>query len=739
MSIAEKVLQVRATRVKQISHRPDLAHRVHVISQYADSVSVQLNDYADYAQVYGVYAWVHKAVELIARALAPLPVRAVDADGEALDTHPVTELLAMVNSETTPMGMWQAWLVDMMLAGESFIEVVSNRGGGLSELWIRRPDKVRVLPDASPERKYYPRVAQYIYSDDELRIEPEAMIHTAFYNPLIPWRGLAPIAAVREGITIDLFAQSWSKTFLKGGARPDFALISPQGLTATEREDLQMQLIEQYSGQANWHKPIVLEQGITDIKPFAFPPKDIEWLQQREFSRDEVAAVFGVPDELMGYGRDTYENFETAHKVFWTLTVAKLVEHRDIALSHFFGQVRRDLRPGERVETDLSGVGVLQDDLTPKLEQLDKLWSKGVPFNLLDERLGLGIGRIDGGDVGFIPIGLVPVVEAGKPPEPVPEALRPFAGQDNEPTTEDEGEDDEEPEEPTPEEGQRSMKAVTRAMVPAYGSPEHVKRWKAFATKLDPYETAMARALKVDFQREQNTVLRNLRELFEKGIKRQLITITVDQLLDWPDEIRLLVERYLPDFAEVFRRFGEGALAELGVGISFDVTNPLVLDVIRKMTIQFAEDITRTTQEEIAKVLREILLRAEDEGLGTPQVQRLIYDEISQVFNVRKSDYETERIARTEMGKSANAGSMEAYRQSGVVGRKGWLAALDDRTRSTHIDAHSRYMAEPIPLDAMFEVGADRMDAPGNGSITGENINCRCTLYPVVEGDSGPV
>ena len=58
-------------------------------------------------------------------------------------------------------------------------------------------------------------------------------------------------------------------------------------------------------------RPVVQEEGVTDIKTFYFVHKDIEWMEQRRFDRDEVAELFGVPDEIMGFGRDTYENFET--------------------------------------------------------------------------------------------------------------------------------------------------------------------------------------------------------------------------------------------------------------------------------------------------------------------------------------------------------------------------------------------------------------------------------------------
>lgn len=711
-AIQTRHAQLVAGTGKAISHNPELRYRVHEVSQYAREKPAEMESYADYATVYQSYAWVHKAAGLIAEALSPLSVRVVNPDDEEVENHPVAALLSYGNDTMNSADLWQRWVIHMLLGGESFFELVDDSRGRPVEVWPRRPDQVRILPDETPERIHYPRVAGYLYGErgNELRIPPEGMIHSRFYNPLNPWRGLAPIGAVREGITIDLFAQAWSKSFLRRGARPDYALVAPQGLARTEREELEEKLLVKFSGSENWHRPIVLEEGVTDIKTFSFPPKDLEWLEQRQFSRDEVAAIFGVPDELMGYGRDTYENFQTAYEVFWRLTVAKLIQHRDVSLGHFFSRVRPLLAPGERIDTDLSEVGALQEDLSPRITQATQLWALGVPFNTLDEQLGLGIGPVPGGEVGYLPFSVMP---AG--------AERPA---------------------PASSEELSMPPLLSKARAPrgiAYGSPQHVARWKVFSQRLVPHEERMRRQLQRDFQRQQNEVLRRLREEFGKSlaarVKQPGTVLDVNDLLDWEAEIEKFREMYRAVFTAALVDFGEAQLDELGVGVLFDLQNPLVEEAIRAMVIRFAQDINQTTQERMIEVLREVLVEAESDGWGIPRIQEEIYERISTVYNVRKSPYETERIARTEMNKAANAGTTEAMRQSGVVRRKAWLAALDDRTRDTHVLAHQQYEAG-IPLEELFHVGADTMLQPGGGSLPEEIINCRCTTVAVIEEEA---
>ena len=418
-----------ATTGKAISHHPELAGRVHLYSNLNSAVNQQMNDFADYGSVYEVYAWVRKAVSVISENVSALPVIVVDKDEQGIDAHPLTELMAYGNDTQTGSDIWALWCVHMLLGGEGPIEFVPDSRGRPVEMWNRRPDFVSIIPDLS--REEFPSVFEYRYSElaggkDGRAIPLDAMLFTKFPNPLNKWRGLAPITAVREGVTIDLFAQNWSKLFLKNNARPDFAIVAPQGITPTEKERYLADFLRK--GQGNPHLPVVLEDGVTDIKTFSFAPKDIEWLEQRRFSRDEVGAVFGVPDEIMGYGKDTYENFQTALEVLWTLTIVPLVRRRDEALNKHFRRASGVLRPGEKIQTDLSGVDVLNEDLLPKVEMAGKLWALGVPWNVIDERLNLGFGEIPGGEVGYVPSSFVPVGQEQRARQDEVRRFRAWAG-----------------------------------------------------------------------------------------------------------------------------------------------------------------------------------------------------------------------------------------------------------------------------------------------------------------------
>lgn len=382
---------------------PELADRQHFMSNSAYAwAGAEADGYMVGAAVYRTYVWVRKAVAMKAAAIAPLPVRVVDAQGKVVDS-PLNRLFAQPNDQTDGAELWATATTHKELGGEWFLEVVDDARGQPRELWNRRPDLVWVAPDESQQG--YPQPAGYELSDLVNPWVPVgSVIHEKYINPLSDWRGLSPTSAALSDITLDMFASGYARGFFKNNARPDYALETDQSLTPDERQRVEIEIEQKYGGKM--HRPMVLEAG-QKIHVLSWPMKDLALLELRQPSREAVGAIFGVPDEIMGWGRDTYENFETALKVFWLLTLLPLIQQRDATLTGFFTLQRSLLKPGQRIATDLTGVSVLQEALGPKLEHAAKLWAMGVPFNTLDTALKLGIGQIPGGDVGYLPSAVV--------------------------------------------------------------------------------------------------------------------------------------------------------------------------------------------------------------------------------------------------------------------------------------------------------------------------------------------
>jgi len=146
------------------------------------------------------------------------------------------------------------------------------------------------------------------------------------------------------------------------------------------------------------------------------------------------------------------------------------------------------------------------------------------------------------------------------------------------------------------------------------------------------------------------------------------------------------------------------------------------------MLWDFTDEVTDFTQSEIERVLQQ----AAREGWSVTQAAEAI-GQLYEGFTVGRA----ERIVRTEVIKAYNYGALEGYAAEGADG-KGWLSALDARTRSPATGSefdHASQHGQEVGLREYFDITGERLQYPGdpNGSA-GNIINCRCSVYPVVRG-----
>lgn len=685
---------------------PELLDREPLLrlSSEEQQMSSGVSSFTQNAQSYATHMWLQKAINVLANNIAPLQLRVIRGsrnDVQAIENHPILRLLDNPNGVMSPEDLWRAWIVDLMLGGEFGLEVAKNSQGHPLELWPKQPEEFIVRAESTR----YRRVAGYKIDDshgEPYILTPEEFIHFKFYNPQQPFRGISPVSAVRLSIMIDQLAQAWSRLFFRNSARPDFAVIAPEGVTRTEKEEILAKLRSDHSG-VHAHEPIVLESGITDIKTFSYPTKDIEWVSQREFSRDEVSAIVGVPDEIMGYGKDTYENFDTAERVLWTVTIVPLCGMRDGTLTRFFRRAGY-LAANEQIKTDLRNISPLQEDISSKIAQGRTLFEMGVPVNTISDYLALGLDEIPGGDIGYLPSTYVPVDQL---PWQTGGGILGLAAS------------------PLHTEHKHITKGSTQ-----YGSVEHDAVYKRLQSRLDNPVAELKRIAKKEFQRQQNEINQKLRagKTFGRGLYKDSDDIpSVSSLFDPSEEARKWVEALKEKLFQAVQQIGDDELGSLGVSGVFDISRPEVVSQLRELLEKVARKVNDTTFVE----LTELFQTAEQLGEGIPAIQ----ERLSTYFGDRKSDYQTERIARTTMTGASNAGSREAWKQArdenGVNVKKEWVSALQpDRSRESHMEAHG----QQVGLDEAFTVDGENLMYPGDPTGSpGNIINCLCGMIPIVE------
>ena len=139
---------------------------------------------------------------------------------------------------------------------------------------------------------------------------------------------------------------------------------------------------------------------------------------------------------------------------------------------------------------------------------------------------------------------------------------------------------------------------------------------------------------------------------------------------------------------------------------------------ILQRSLALAKSINSTTLDAI----RSALASGFEAGESIPELSKRIVG-----YFETNAKYRAEMISRTEVIAASNRGAVDRYEKEGIK-EKEWFAAMDERTRETHAAANGQI----VGVKEDFKVGGDTMSAPGQGSDPSENINCRCTVLPVV-------
>ncbi len=233
-------------------------------------------------QLRNYQSWVYAAVNAIAQEVAhqrPFVFRETgQADHEQLPlpgTHPLVRLLAHPNPWMTRWELWYLTVVYLELTGNCYWYAPSRRGSGVpAELWVVPSPWVRIIPDSERFVRAYevavPGSPAQIFSSDEI-------IHLKYPNPLDPHYGLSPLQA--NALTVDANTELLKSRYqaFHTGQKPGIVLSSDQILTEPVARRMEEKIQAQLGGRENWHRPLVLEQGLK-ASPWTLTPAEMDFL-----------------------------------------------------------------------------------------------------------------------------------------------------------------------------------------------------------------------------------------------------------------------------------------------------------------------------------------------------------------------------------------------------------------------------------------------------------------------------
>lgn len=220
-----------------------------------------------------------------------------DNELRQIEDHPMLDLLSDANSFQTGEAMRKTTQIHIDLVGEAFWLKERDAFGMPIGVWPIPPDWILNTP--TPTNPFY-RVGFRAWRG---MIPDTEFIWFCDPDPANPYgRGSGTARSLSDELETDEYAAKFTKSQFYNQARPDL-IVYPKGQPMREADVARLENDWLSKNQGFWKafKPYFLtkEVGITELDG-GLNNRALQLVQLREFERDTVMQVFGIPPEILG-------------------------------------------------------------------------------------------------------------------------------------------------------------------------------------------------------------------------------------------------------------------------------------------------------------------------------------------------------------------------------------------------------------------------------------------------------
>lgn len=701
--------------------------------------------------------WVTRCIDAIAGNQARLPVilrKDNSPSGKIVTDNKNNEILDILNTKSN-MGensfVFRYRLSSQLLLSSrgAFIEKVRGRDGSIVALQLLPPQHTAPIPDP---KKFVAGFEVDMRNGTKVTLDAEDVIWIRKPHPLDPYLSLTPLESAGIAVEIENLSKIYNRNFLLNDGRPGGMIVVRGEIDDDDKDELRAR----FRGNVNRAGAITVvssDEGVDYVDTGA-SPRDANYIQMRQITKEEILAAFGVPESVIGNasGR-TFSNAGEEHRVFWNET---LLPHLEL-----IGRGLDELDPEHYIDFDTSDVPILilykqererylldefQNGLISGNEYRAATGRKRVDSDLMQAMLanpnltpiGYTDRRFDSqeqaqqqaaamgqpGVPGVAAAGMMPQMppqaagaEQGQPlPEPgsIPAQMADLSGGQ-------------------PQEGMTATlnaEAVQQQMAQQMASPSALSafdeqmqiksaelrdEWEVKAdASSDTWTEILDRTLERFFERQQRVVLEKaMGAKSKKAVDAG--TLSVDAIYDSAVWNKQLEDDVRPVLAGIVKDASQ--IASEQTGIPVDMEDDEVKEMLDAQ-MQRVQKTNSTTKDEIASAILIALALSDDEdrvGMLKAALSAIFIN----ILAKRKRS-----IAEHEAQSSYNAGTYFGARQSGAT-TKTWVTRKDSRVRGEHKLLENK----TVDLSDDFAIGPETLRFPGDPLAPPHlTMNCRCRL-----------
>lgn len=242
---------------------------------------------------------VYRCVNLISDSIGALPLVAY-REGDRVRPQPA--ILTQPDRTMTRMDMIASTVMSLVMDGNAYW-LLGDRDelGYPRQAVLLAPDAVHIETAQNGATIAY-RVAGQVY-------QPEDILHIRGLTFPGSVKGMSVIDHHRRTLGISIAGEECAAELYNAGGLPVGVLEVDADITREEADALKAGWIANNGGRNR--TPAVLANGIA-YKPLSFSASDLELIDSRRYSAQQVCTLFGVPPHMVGVAMDgtsmTYSN-----------------------------------------------------------------------------------------------------------------------------------------------------------------------------------------------------------------------------------------------------------------------------------------------------------------------------------------------------------------------------------------------------------------------------------------------
>ena len=308
-------------------------------------------------QVKHLKHWVYVAVRAIRDRVAASQVRLSVRRGrswQGVEQHPFLDLLDHVNPIHTRWQLLAATAEFLELTGNAYWYVAYDGLRVPREVWPLHSQKMKVIPDRTAF------VGGYEYTPfpgKRVRFEPNEVVHFRYPNPHNLYYGWSPLQAAAEAVDAhEEMLNAQVKAFRQGVQPPKIVFSTPHRISdESSLARLQEQLEARYSG-TDAAKRVMVAHAWLKPERLSLTPQEMDFMQSKRTTRDEILAVFGVPAAIGGISEDVNRSAADA--------MERIFAHNTVMpkLALIAQQIQQDILPAYPVALRCDFEAILPED-----------------------------------------------------------------------------------------------------------------------------------------------------------------------------------------------------------------------------------------------------------------------------------------------------------------------------------------------------------------------------------------